>query len=164
MHRGTLFFMAARRREDAGNVEPKILIEPIAFEAVTRKCDIRRILDVVIVRAGVIAGNFSDLDVQVLPVACRRESQLATPGELRLRHPRSGVTFLIRIIDIHLQVARCDRGPFHEGGIGVGRCGQLPIFCERLDLLPALRVGTGGNTHILRHHIDPGVACHETHP
>ena len=84
LHHGPLFFTVVARREDVSNVEPGILIEPVALEAVARQRDVRRVLDGEIGGAGVKAGDFRDLDVQVLPVARRRKSHLAAPGNLRL--------------------------------------------------------------------------------
>ena len=81
----SLVFRVVIRREDAGDVEPGILIEPVAFEAVAREGDVGRVLDGVIGRAGVIAGDFRNLDVQVPAVAGRRKSDLARPGNLRLQ-------------------------------------------------------------------------------
>ncbi len=156
-----LLFGTALGGEYAGNVEPDILIEPVSLEAVTGQRDAGRVLHGIIGGTAVVAGDFGNLDVQVLAVAGGREPQLAAPGNLGLVHPRAGIALLIGIVDPDAQESRRDGGPLDESRVGVGRCGQFPILGEQPELIAALRVGAGGDGHVLGQHIDPGVASHE---
>ena len=146
------------------NIQPGILIKPVSFQTLARHCDVRRVLDGKIGRAGVKTGGFRNLRVQVPPIARRRQSHFAAPVKLRLRHPRPGITLLVRIVDAHRQVPSGAWRPFHKRGVRVGGGGQLLFLRQRPGWPTALGVGTSEDAHVLRQHIDPGVSRHETHP